>query len=896
MIFQQIIHPLFATWQRLQRLPGFVACSLAIVVIWLGSIFSVFDSWDRLYYDNVVKNLHAATSQRETLLVEVEPGTTHEWSNLLAKLVAAGARQVVFVLPLSEADLRAIVASGHANKAIIGQALAERRDRPGTQTSVPLPQDLTDKLKSGVVALPADESGSPRSQHASYRVGSRDLQTVETVAAINAGIPIPAPTYLINFHRGHELPNIRAERLEREQVLPQLVSGKTVLVGYSRSPYLAQLSAPGLARDQHLSQLEFHGLAVDTLLQNKAVGRAEPIARGLHLLLFGFLLILIYQPLRLATGFWVTLILMVGMSGIAWVSLRFFDYWPETSALSLIAPVVFALVFRAKASGEDLHLRRLLSETSGKLQKRILPVGFLESGEHWSHVINLVDQMLQLNRTIFLERVPQDHRVQEVQALRCSIDDIAELRRDYRRFPYTTAIEQRRAIEVSTEERTYLKIVDPQERQFLTPLIFGGEVLGFWAFSLNSERVGDIHRFRSIVDDLAEQIGFLLYQRKLWQERRLPENGGWRRYLADDTLTLYRKLSQAIVALERRVSGYEQMFSGLTTASVVYDLFGRVMLINERMTSLLVGAGLTPSEMTAVDLIAALTGREMDTVRHNIQELLVDSKASMYSAKLPGEHEQSFILYVRPLEQRADEGHEATPFRTHGLLLELIDTAQIKRLFGSKAELVRYLSLRLNNNLAAILGAAQLFQGKEAVETELRSIIESETTHACATLDHVQKLLAQEPIIDPNGCYPLDPRNTVDHAIGQCRTVAAERQIDFVTQMPATPFLVHANPRELDNAFVAVLTLLTNDAVEGSRIGVYVKMLGETAEFRFANVGFGIPDERLEAIFARSSETGDAIFQSLRVAVRHVEGMSGTVQVKTGLGEGYVVCISLKAF
>jgi len=85
----------------------------------------------------------------------------------------------------------------------------------------------------------------------------------------------------------------------------------------------------------------------------------------------------------------------------------------------------------------DAHtaLRRM-----ARLQDYMLPPDFYKLDEHWGQVITFVDQTLNLNRVIFLEKVEGDHRVREVQALRCSLDDIDERRRDFERVPYSDAI------------------------------------------------------------------------------------------------------------------------------------------------------------------------------------------------------------------------------------------------------------------------------------------------------------------------------------------------------------------------------------------------------------------------------------------------------------------------
>jgi len=119
-----------------------------------------------------------------------------------------------------------------------------------------------------------------------------------------------------------------------------------------------------------------------------------------------------------------------------------------------------------------------------RLQDYMLPPDFYKLDEHWGQVITFVDQTLNLNRVIFLEKVEGDHRVREVQALRCSLDDIDERRRDFERVPYSDAIAEGGPIKLTS--RLFFKgPAGVSFEEYLVPLLFGGGVQGFWAFDVD---------------------------------------------------------------------------------------------------------------------------------------------------------------------------------------------------------------------------------------------------------------------------------------------------------------------------------------------------------------------------------------------------------------------------
>lgn len=883
-------------WQRLHLLPGFMAGVLAVLAVWLVSMFSGLRALDHVYYDFIVGVMGEPSSANyQVLLVETQPGSRHDWKTLGERLLGAGASRIVFVSPLDEGQLRGLAAQP-SHRILIGQTPVESGNPPVLQAPTPLPGDLADRLQTGLVALPGEEGGSQRRQFADFRVGSRLLPGIENAAAMAAGRPAAPQVFGINYHRGATLPRVGVERLEREAPVPELVRDRTVLVGYAPAPHLAQFDAPGMPRGKRLSELELHGLALDTLLQNKAVREFGPLGSALALILSGVALVVAFQPLRLLSAFWVSLALIAGSVPLAWLSMRLFDAWPPVLELSLITALVFALVYRAKAQAEDRRLRDLLQDTSAKLENRFLPAGFAESDEHWIYVTKLVDQILQLNRTIFLERVPDDHRVREIHALRCSIGDIDELRRDYQRAPYTLAIEQRGMIEIEIERRPFLTVQPGSERQFLVPLIFGGEVLGFWAFGLTTERVGDFARLSVMVDNMAQQIGQLLYQRKVWQARQASEGEAWRRYLSDDAIGLHHQLSQAIVALERRVSSFEHLFAGLSTAAIVFDLFGRVVLVNERMSTLLAGAGIAPFDMTAADLIGSLSGQDDDKVRVTVQTLLSATAPRMLPARLPGTDPGNYVLSLRSLEQDPEAVGDPTPFRSHGLLLEMIDVAEIHRLYGVKGELMGYLCHQLNNHLAAVLGATKLLEVDPAALDEMNPQIEAQCRKATMTLARVQDLLTHELQLDFGGSYPVDPREPIMRVVDELRPRAHERHIGFDVTMPTTPLLAYANPCELSATLATLLAFLLQDAVEGTRIGVILTDCADHVELVLTNSGFGMPAERLQASLADAASAGEDTFAGLRGALRRIGLWGGQTRVSTRLGEGFRIALTLRSF
>ncbi|MEZ5594504.1 MAG: hypothetical protein R3F53_28990 [Gammaproteobacteria bacterium] len=81
--------------------------------------------------------------------------------------------------------------------------------------------------------------------------------------------------------------------------------------------------------------------------------------------------------------------------------------------------------------------------------------GFFEADNPWRQITHMVEQFLNVECWIF-PNWHTTHHLQELYSLNCKLDDIAERRRDYRRTPYSTALQENLPIRL---EHSYLRKV-----------------------------------------------------------------------------------------------------------------------------------------------------------------------------------------------------------------------------------------------------------------------------------------------------------------------------------------------------------------------------------------------------------------------------------------------------
>jgi len=262
--------------------------------------------------------------------------------------------------------------------------------------------------------------------------------------------------------------------------------------------------------------------------------------------------------------------------------------------------------------------------------------------------------------------------VREVKALNCSISDIKEMRRDYHREPYTSAIEAGGVVRLM--DRLFLSDAEIEgEEQYMAPLIFGGQTLGFWAFGIQFQHVAEIDGFNNVITDFAHQISELLFRRKEWQQQQVKSN--LLSTVTDFSLgSIQDSLSKAVALMERRYGLLESVFHGLASATILYDLFGRVLHVNKSMVDLLGIVGVAPYRITALDLVVCLTGETMEQVRGHLRKVLLGHEEIAFQVQHES-IETRHILKVRPLLDSSKHVTKGiTPFSAVGFLLEIVET------------------------------------------------------------------------------------------------------------------------------------------------------------------------------------------------------------------------------
>jgi CHASE2 domain-containing sensor protein/signal transduction histidine kinase len=881
-----------------------------IALVFSLSFFSVTKLLNGFVYDQSINTISNTKASDRLLVVEVD--STEEdrgdevWLNLLTNLLAHNAEQIVFnFLPehVSENFYQLALSSG---KVIFGRRLTTNIENGEPQLQVlPLPV-LGKPITFGLVNTAKSQYGVYRTQAAGININGEKIPSLEIITAqraLNKETALPLDEYPINFIGGTaRLPKIDLKRVLSGDLINELISGRTVLVGIPGLESSAGFFTPISNSSKPVSDLLYHGLALDTLLSHKQIHKAPDWCILLTIILITVGEIFLCQWLSFQMSMLVSITLTLFYVSLCWSALHIFSLWIPFVELFLAQWLTFSVVSRYRAILENRALDQLLLNLSTKLQEKAFPVSFYRSENHWTQLITMINQTLNLNRLVFLERVKGDHRLKEIAAYNCNIADVIEQRRDFERTYYSTAILENKPILL---DRPYLKEINVSERQYLAPLIFAGEVLGFWAFSIEPTQIKSESKFASVAQTYMVQISEALHYRQEWQKQLEAKNNPLMSYFhLEGGTSLCNSLDQSVILLERRNSELQQVFNNLNTCGILYDLFGRVLLVNKRMEKLAQSVNLRPYNITALDFITEVTGNSLTDNRNLLQKVILDQESQSISASLFRENSHQ-ILHVKPLKTQNPEYEadfislQSNEFLTSGILCELIDITEINATSELKNKIFERFSLQTNAELdTALVDLSKLNVPTNSASQNglLLESLQRKINHSLAALKAVSgqmNIELKSLFTNKLQCYPIDGLDALAKAINSLKDHMAVRAIKLHFEAPdAASGLVFASPAELSPLFHTVLLTLIDDTYEAGDVWVTIEELPDWIHYRIRNNGIGIAADN------QSRPVDDEGFSAPKVAdaINCVKNWGGSLSFSSQIGEGSSVELSLKRF
>ncbi len=736
-------------------------------------------------------------------------------------------------------------------------------------------------------ALSGDRDGATQAR--SLEIDTRRLPTLARAHLEGEAKGGDARYGIVFRGRPGSLPLVSVERAARGDLVADLARDRHVLLDPS-TPGLGETN-PATGRGERMTLLEIQGNALDTVLAGRHRSR---LPRWVDLLLLaaaavGIGALALRIHLRLLA--WLALTVAAAAVGLQLLLHVTTGWVVPGSETAVVGALVAAGAARQRLASTQESARSLLRDSMGRLQDRVWPSSFYLSDDPWPHLADLVDQTFDLRRLIFLEIVPGDHRVREIHAVGCAVSDIHERRRDYLRTPYSTAIRRKGPYRL---DRAYLRDPADDEVQYLVPLVFGGDVLGFWAFGAYRETT-ETQDFDLLLHNFADQLGEILHHRNRMQRSVGSVQTGRGRSLWERQDETFRSLHWLSILLERRLARMESLLQGLGSAIVLYDLFGRPIDMTDRMAEVLRLRDIAAGDLNSAQLIGRLTDKPPDEVRALIRRALLGGESVTHAVET-GDLRFNMILSpirpssISPLEHEGAGG-------IIGLALELQDTTAQEALAKVQSSLSERLGVRIRNDLSAVDFALQLLDDKVLGETytdEMLAVASLKTQQMQRVLQECEGYLDIDLRTLREAHYPIDALPHLERAVLQKKPAAAERNVRLEFEAPARRSHVLASPLAFERGIHTMLDYLLEDARDDTDVTIRLQDHEAITQVSMETEGYGTPQRTLDAILAGDTtlerSTHRALAHLAEIVTPWGAQLSGTSQV----GEGTELRMSLE--
>ena len=815
-----------------------------------------FAPLDGRLYDFFVRHspeLHPV--ERKVVLVESPASAfsdaTIRWDRLADELIALGAAQVIFTEVPSGASATGEMLLKNA-KVILGGDLSAETD--GTST-------VASGFASGAEDIPPQAAsaiadplfGVHRTQRYAYRVGDKEVPSLEALAAHRLGIDVPKEgQYLVDFGGSASgFPRIKLSQALDGKLIEDLVRDRVILIGPSGDRFHRTVVTPITEGSLKVSELEYHGYALDSLLRGAPITSLHPIASGLVVIGTWLLCVVLLQPMPFRKGVLSATIIALGYILLAYLSLlsqRF--HFPVLGPILVIGSSLVS-IFHSKTEYQNQALARLVTETNLAASGRLTGQSVPNDAAFWSHVLSMIDQMLPLTRVVLLERMAAGRHVKEVQSLRCAVDAIGERRRDFGRAPYAIAIEKGAAVEV----RNYLIDVQAGEHQFLSPLVWSGQVLGFLAFGIDQSQMQNRATLMRAVDVLGKRLAELMFERRQNKTQSVMA-ASWQEHLIDQRDRSIQNLTQHLNMIDRHMNVLEDMFNGLEAPTMVYDLFGRPLISNVRMKSLLQKAEVDAEEQSAADLLQTVCALSSEESRAALVSVVFDGGSVERAARVGSSR---YLLHVsRLLNSAVSAGAGSAGSMTgqdvlqhiHGVMIQLFPVTNLDVRDRQRAE--------------------QLARREEPASVE--------------------------PAVDdvPEGEEEVDVLHAVEAAIASTAASPDHETLSFAVNGPQGDTRALANPKKLTDMLNALIHFLAEDSKQSGKLTVTLDTDGDDLVIDLKNNGFGMPNEKLQAILEGPALPRSDTLRRIQQLRSSAFGNNGQLALRSTVGGGYVATATMR--
>lgn len=872
---------------------GYYAIIIFILILY-SNFNSYFEYVNGFMYDKVVSStLTKPLKKKPILLIELSKEdlakSSNQWEETLTKILKLKPKSFIFLTktPLNQHMVKTV---SQKIPTYISSSLKQLQNQ---QQIYKVSQDNNKYLKENIAYI-----APPHSNGGVYRYYDDNFDTdIGQVLSLPKKIAQEFSDnkeklngrFYINFNHQPTLPVISLTKLLDSASIEEIVKNKHIIFGYKKRDLEASLTIP--FNNTNISISEFFAYSLLTLLQDNQILYLNGYLNILVILLFLFFGILAHTLFKISfrlTTIFIGILLVISVS---WLLLNYYSIWIPAGEISIWIIIISYIGIWYKEKQNSEKTNRLLIASADKMKDRISHKTFFNSADYWKYIATLITQTLNINKIIFLEKVESEHRLFEIEAVNCSLDDIKELRRDYEREPYKSAIEKKEAIKL--EQREFFKDLADDESQYMVPLIYSGQVMGFWAFTIDKHTVNEQNDFSEILTKYSYEISALLYQRYEWRERSKSKGSILQKFANIDSNFIIMKIKSTFTMLEKRLNMLETVINRYDNGVILYDMFGRVYHINKKMEKLLTNAGLLPFKITSEEMILNLCKLSEHEATQVVRDIILNKYHFTYKVKLDINDGGSFLLKASALskDDLGDNFNDTFFFDNYGVLIELIDISSYKEQLELKNEVIN----EANKNIKNILSSITLSLQDNNSTIESNKNLESKFASFLFAYNKMEDIVSQDIFFGSKDYYPVNIISYLQRSFSSLKEMAEESYVNFDIIGQKNLSLAFVNPITLEYTIIAFLKYLINDAVENSKVTIELNETSHDVIITMRNEGFGLPKDKFKELL-KDNHHDDKLLKELKNAILDIQKVHGDVESSSSHGKGIKFIISLNRY
>ena len=576
-----------------------------------------------------------------------------------------------------------------------------------------------------------------------------------------------------------------------------------------------------------------------------------------------------------------------------WIMLSTYNFLVPISEMTTISLITTMLLLAHWRDIRDKKENIMLTQMNKRLHDRNNNKTFYNSHKHWEEIIKFIDQLLTIKKSILFEKVPNDNRIKEVSSLNCTFDEIEELRRDYTREPYKSAIKYNG---ISIPNRPFFRTKTDEQEEFIVPLSYHNEIVGFWALMFDKSALSKIDNYQMIINNLAKEIAQILVSRSKFKIQTQKNNiieKIFNMEAKDNNLSIFRK---NLAFLEKKMVLNDIIFDSISSNIVTYNLFGKIIHINSKMDRFFVEEGINAYNFNAGTMLENMTDIPPAKTKRLIREVVINHKEHIQFVTCK-KTKKKFLFMASPLTKKNIDNKikDTYLFNTYGMLFVFIDFNFIEKnayLRQNVLEVSLENRRKRINSLRDNLSLLDKTIDEDTNQKRLINGLKSKVGDMDLSLEYIKALMKQSLDNDSDDLYPIKIEEKIYTLSDYIKNKYKHKEISFNIKSSSNLPLVIVSINSIDKSLNSIFDFLAQDTHSSKSIDVNIIETKEYVEVNVYNNGYGMPsDELINDIETNNTQSS---YIDLRYAIKNIKNASGNIEFDTKLGQGIKIQIKFK--